>query len=143
MNNKYKLLKNICSNKKIKNLYNLLDSGLLVFSVKLNEDKHNVYRLFNTGLIVNEEFIPKKDETGNWIQFENSFDHKVVDLDSEFLSDEVSYEMILEEVIDQIKGDIDYYKENEIFNYEGDLDESELEEYLDEVVDDIKNEIMV
>ena len=99
MNNKYKLLKNICSNKKIKNLYNLLDSGLLVFSVKLNEDKHNVYRLFNTGLNVNEEFIPKKDETGNWIQFENSFDHKVVDLDSEFLPDEVSYEMILEQVI--------------------------------------------
>lgn len=143
MNNKYKLLKNICSNNKIDDLYDLLDSGLLVFSVKLNEDKHNVYRLFNTGLNVNEEFIPKKDETGNWIQFENSFDHKVVDLDSEFLPDEVSYEMILEQVIDQIKGDIDYYKENEIFNYDGDLDESELEEYLDEVVDDIKNEIVV
>jgi hypothetical protein len=143
MNNKYKLIKNICSNEKIDNLYDLLDSALWVFSVKLNEDKHNVYRLLNTGLNVNEEFIPKKDETGNWIQFKNSFDHKVVDLDSEFLPDEVSYEMILEEVIDSIKEDIDYYKENEIFNYEGDLDESELEEYLDEVVDDIKNEIVV
>jgi len=143
MTNKYKLIKNICSNNKIDDLYDLLDSGLLVLTVKLNEDKHNVYRLFNTGLNVNEEFIPKKDETGNWIQFENSFNHKVVDLDSEFLPDEVSYEMILEQVIDQIKGDVDYYKENEIFNYDGDLDESELEEYLDEVVDDIKNEIVV
>lgn len=143
MTNKYKLIKNICSNNKIDDLYDLLDSGLLVLTVKLNEDKHNVYRLFNTGLNVNEEFIPKKDETGNWIRFENSFNHKVVDLDSEFLPDEVSYEMILEQVIDQIKGDVDYYKENEIFNYDGDLDESELEEYLDEVVDDIKNEIVV
>ncbi len=143
MTNKYKLIKNICSNNKIDDLYDLLDSGLLVLTVKLNEDKHNVYRLFNTGLNVNEEFIPKKDETGNWIQFENPFNHKVVDLDSEFLPDEVSYEMILEQVIDQIKGDVDYYKENEIFNYDGDLDESELEEYLDEVVDDIKNEIVV
>ena len=143
MTNKYKLIKNICSNNKIDDLYDLLDSGLLVLTVKLNEDKHNVYRLFNTGLNVNEEFIPKKDETGNWIQFENSFNHKVVDLDSEFLPDEVSYEMILEQVIDQIKGDVNYYKENEIFNYDGDLDESELEEYLDEVVDDIKNEIVV
>lgn len=143
MTNKYKLIKNICSNNKIDDLYDLLDSGLVVLTVKLNEDKHNVYRLFNTGLNVNEEFIPKKDETGNWIQFENSFNHKVVDLDSEFLPDEVSYEMILEQVIDQIKGDVDYYKENEIFNYDGDLDESELEEYLDEVVDDIKNEIVV
>ena len=143
MTNKYKLIKNICSNNKIDDLYDLLDSGLLVLTVKLNEDKHNVYRLFNTGLNVNEEFIPKKDETGNWIQFENSFNHKVVDLDSEFLPDEVSYEMILEQVIDQIKGDVDYYKENEIFNYDGDWDESELEEYLDEVVDDIKKEIVV
>ena len=59
MNNKYKLLKNICSNKKIDNLYDLLDSGLLVFSVKLNEDKHNVYRLFNTGLNVNDVHLSK------------------------------------------------------------------------------------
>ena len=40
MTNKYKLIKNICSNNKIDDLYDLLDSGLLI--VKLNEDKHNV-----------------------------------------------------------------------------------------------------
>ena len=61
----------------------------------------------------------------------------------EIVASNKPYEMILEEVIDHIKGEIDYYKENEIFSYEGDLDESALEEYLDEVVDDIKNEIVV
>ena len=35
MNNKYKLLKNICSNKKIDNLYDLLDSSYLLLDLNI------------------------------------------------------------------------------------------------------------
>ena len=143
---KYKLLKNIVNSEKINELFELLDESLVVISnpslLALNKDKHKVYRLFDKGeLTVVEEFIPKKDDAGNWIDFEypprSKF--KIVDLDSDFLPKEINYHYILESILARIKERIDFNKEY-VF-YEDDI--KELEEYLGGILDKIKNEIVI
>ena len=116
----------------------------------LNEDpvglgsaakEDDIASLFDKGeLTVVEEFIPKKDDAGNWIDFEypprSKF--KIVDLDSDFLPKEINYHYILESILARIKERIDFNKEY-VF-YEDDI--KELEEYLGGILDKIKNEIV-
>ena len=76
-------------------LYDILDVALTIFSVNLNEDKKDDYSIIRGLLKVNETFIPKKDENGDWINFPYENNYTEVDLDNEYLPETITYDDIL------------------------------------------------
>ena len=116
---------------------------MVFFQVKINEEKHNVYNRIGHSLKYNEAYIPKKDENGNWIQFPNKTNWIEVDLETEHLPDSITYDDILSSLKRQIEGDIEDFKEYDIDDYDGDLEEEELLEYLDNCLEKILGDIKI
>jgi len=134
------LITELMNNKVLSKFLNEYDYSVNLFGLKISDSRHYFLRLSQPQdeiiLWMQEEYIPKLDHTGNWIQFPAIESPRVERLvpSTKYVPNDLTYDEFknnLFQFFEQLKG----FKANHLDN----KDVSHLNDDIDQVIEEIKS----